>query len=379
MRKLAITALFTFYAFLGLSLQKPIEIFYEKSEQGYIFYAQNKDVVPYMVQLNFKKLLNLEPDDKSKNIERTIPANSSKYKILELVKKEKDKNTSFDFSFIYTVGDFSIKLEDDYAYWLPYKHGKKIRVGQGNNGSGTHRGVNAIDFNLEIGDSIYAARGGVVFDIKEDSNIGGNNPKFEPYGNFIKIYHEDGTVGNYVHLVQNGSLVKIGDRISRGQLIGLSGNTGWSSGPHLHFMVAQNKNFQNITLPVQFLNYKEETFIPQESNSYYAYHPGMPDFEVQNKENFDESMYENKLEASNLKEGIQFDTKRYDDYYLIYVNNGMDTKMNGKLYVTLNNLISTKDLPFTFTVPAKTVMYLLALYPEDNSESFSYKLSGEFK
>ena len=119
--------------------------------------------------------------------------------------------------------------------------------------------------------------------------MGGNDPKFEPYGNFIKIYHGDGTIGSYVHLKRNGSIVEKGDKIEKGQLIGFSGNTGWSSGPHLHFMVAQNKDFQNITLPIKFLNYKQELFIPTESNSYYAYHPGKPDFEVE--ESFKESKF----------------------------------------------------------------------------------------
>jgi murein DD-endopeptidase MepM/ murein hydrolase activator NlpD len=173
--------------------------------------------------------------------------------------------------------------------------------------------------------------------------------------------------------------VEKGDRITEGELIGISGNTGWSSGPHLHFMVTQNKDFHSITLPVKFLNYKEQLFIPQVSNSYYSYHPGKPEFEVQDRENFDESIYEQKFERSELRNEIQFDTKQYDDYILIYVDNGLKNEMSGVLKLELKNLLSTKKLPYSFTVPAKTKMYLLALYPDDNSSSFGYQLSGEFK
>ncbi|RUA33462.1 MAG: hypothetical protein DSY77_10140 [Bacteroidetes bacterium] len=365
-----------FYTSFIFAQQKAIEIHYKKSESGFVFYANNNELVPYTVKINFQKLENLASNSTEKSFIRTIPANTSNQKIIELNKIKDHKGTSFDFNFFYNIGDPSLEIDTDFPYLLPYKHGKRVRVGQGNNGSGTHKGVNAIDFNLNIGDSIYAARSGVVVEVKEDSNVGGNNPKFEPYGNFIKVFHKDGTIGSYVNLMQNGSLVQKGDKIEKGQLIGFSGNTGWSSGPHLHFMVAQNKDFQNITLPVKFLNYKQELFIPRESNSYYAYHPGQADFEVE--DSFEELKFEAELKPSDLNNKIEFETGKYGDYILIYVNNGMKTEMNGVLKLQLKNLISTKKLPYKFTVPAKTKMYLLALRPDDSGESYGYQLSGEF-
>lgn len=377
MKRFLYLLIFLFYSSFLIAQEKPIEIHYKKSDKGFVFYANNNEPVPYTVKINFQKMENLSSVRGNRSFTRTIPANTSNLEVLELMKIKEDKETSFDFNFLYNIGDPSLEIDEDYPYLLPYKHGKRVRVGQGNNGSGTHRGINAIDFNLDIGDSIYAARSGLVIEVKEDSNKGGNDPKFEPYGNFIKVYHNDGTIGSYVHLVQNGSLVKKGDQIEKGQLIGFSGNTGWSSGPHLHFMVSHNKNFQNITLPVKFLNYKEKLFIPVESSNYYAYHPGKPDFEVQ--DSFQESKFEAELKPSDLNNKIEFDTEKYGDYVLIYVDNGMKTEMNGVLKLELNNLISTKKLPYKFTVPAKTKMYLLALSPDDNAESFGYQLSGEFK
>jgi murein DD-endopeptidase MepM/ murein hydrolase activator NlpD len=357
--------------------EKPITIYYEKSDSGFNFYANNQDLVPYTVKINFQKLENLENNSGQKSFVRTIPPQSSGLKVLEMKKLKENKSTSFDFNFLYTIGDPSLKVDENYPYLLPYRHGKRVRVGQGNNGAGTHRGINAIDFNLEVGDSIFAAREGIVIEVKEDSNTGGNAPQFEPYGNFIKVYHDDGTLGSYVHLVKNGSLVERGAKINRGQLIGISGNTGYSSGPHLHFMVAQNRDFQNITLPIKFLNYEKKLFIPVESKSYYAFHPGKPTFEVEDK--FQESVFEAKMEPSSLNNTIEFESKEYGDYVLIYVNNGMKTEMRGILKLQLQNLISTKKLPYEFTVPAKTRMYLLALSPDDSGSSFGYQLSGEFK
>lgn len=357
--------------------EKPISIYYEKADDGFVFYADNIELVPYTVQINFQELKNLASDANKESFVITIPARTSNLRILKLLKKNPDKGTSFDFNFLYAIGDLALAPDEDFPYWLPYKHGKRVRVGQGNNGSGTHRGINAIDFNLDIGDSIYAARSGLVVEVKEDSDIGGNGPKYEPYGNFIKVYHEDGTLGSYVHLVKNGSLVEKGDQINQGQFIGISGNTGWSSGPHLHFMVAQNRDFKNFTLPIKFLNYEEQLFIPLESKSYYAYHPGKPKFDVQDK--FQEAEFEEKLVPSSLENKIEFDSEEYGEYVLIYVDNGMATEMNGILKLQLKNLISTKKLPYKFVVPANTRMYLLALRPDDGAESFGYQLSGEFQ
>ncbi|WP_296620157.1 M23 family metallopeptidase [Marivirga sp.] len=366
-----------FYSNFLLAQQKPIKIFYEKSEEGFFFYANNNEQVPYTVKINFQNLENLKAESDERSFIRTIPAKVTNQKILELKKIKENKGTSFDFNFLYNIGDPSLIVDENYPYLLPYKHGKKARVGQGNNGSGTHRGINAIDFNLEIGDSVFAARDGLVIEVKDGSNEGGDDPKFEPYGNFIKVYHDDGTLGSYVHLVQNGSLVKKGTQIKEGQLIGISGNTGWSSGPHLHFMVAQNIDFQNITMPVKFINYEGKLFIPRESKSYYAYHPGKPEFEVE--DSFQESKFEAEFKPSDLSNEIEFDSEEYGDYVLIYVNNGMNSEMSGVLKLQLKNLISTKKLPYKFTVPAKTKMYLLALSPDDEASSFGYQLSGEFK
>ena len=55
--------------------------------------------------------------------------------------------------------------------------------------------------------------------------------------NFIVILHSDGTTGEYFHLAQGSSVVRAGERVVRGQLIARSGNTGFTTVPHLHFGV----------------------------------------------------------------------------------------------------------------------------------------------
>jgi murein DD-endopeptidase MepM/ murein hydrolase activator NlpD len=128
-------------------------------------------------------------------------------------------------------------------------------VTQGYNGSYSHNGADqyAIDWKMPCGTPVHAARAGVVAKVKVDSSSGGPDRKYENCANYILIRHSDGTLANYAHLAKDGAKVKAGDVVEAGDLIGFSGNTGFTSGPHLHFSVFKTKNGkQRLSIPVQF-------------------------------------------------------------------------------------------------------------------------------
>lgn len=127
--------------------------------------------------------------------------------------------------------------DSSYVYSLPYEPGKTFRVIQGYFSRFSHRERAALDFNMKRGTKIMAARGGVVVRVKEDGDRGGLNKKYRQYGNNIVIQHEDGTRAGYWHLQKDGALVSVGDTVKQGQLIALSGKTGYAALPHLHFLV----------------------------------------------------------------------------------------------------------------------------------------------
>jgi len=129
--------------------------------------------------------------------------------------------------------------DENVFYRLPFEAGRSYRVAQGYNGTRTHEGRDqyAVDFAMRKGTPVCAARAGVVVDLKESSKIGGSDEKFRDKSNYVCILHSDGTVAEYHHLHTDGVLVEIGQRVEAGQRIAISGNTGYSTGPHLHFGV----------------------------------------------------------------------------------------------------------------------------------------------
>jgi murein DD-endopeptidase MepM/ murein hydrolase activator NlpD len=141
---------------------------------------------------------------------------------------------------------------DGSLYVLPYPVGKRYKIIQGFGGKFSHNlksSFHAIDFGTQIGDTITAARSGKVFFVKEDSNEHCRTRDCADKGNKILVIHTDGTIANYVHLDFNGALVDVGDLVTAGQPIGISGMTGFTTTPHLHFVVHKAGS---ETVPVYF-------------------------------------------------------------------------------------------------------------------------------
>lgn len=128
-----------------------------------------------------------------------------------------------------------------YRYALPYRRGLAFAVLQGFHGEFSHRGSNeyAVDFECPVATPVVAARPGVVIAVNASAQGSGTTTEFldERRVNFVLVLHDDGTIGEYMHLSPSGAEVIPGQRVRRGQELALSGNTGFSSTPHLHFQV----------------------------------------------------------------------------------------------------------------------------------------------
>ncbi len=149
------------------------------------------------------------------------------------------------------------RMDEDtsYVYWLPYEHHKSYLLIQGWQSSFSHNGELSLDFKMKPGTAVCAARDGVVIAAREDSDRGGAKSEYMSDGNHVVILHSDGTHAAYWHLQKDGVLVNVGDTVKKGQRIGLSGNTGYSAFPHLHFEVYSTESGYK-TIPTRFYTKK---------------------------------------------------------------------------------------------------------------------------
>lgn len=114
---------------------------------------------------------------------------------------------------------------------------------------------NGIDFGMPIGTPILAAESGTIIAFGDQDNyrVNGKRPCYKAaYGKFIMVKHENNLTSMYAHLSR--WIVNIGDKVEKGQIIGYSGNTGRSTGPHLHFVV-----YATQTIPPATPGYHEGT------------------------------------------------------------------------------------------------------------------------
>ena len=134
---------------------------------------------------------------------------------------------------------------------LPFPDRQVVRIGQGIHGGFSHsdQSVFSVDFPLPEGTPVVAVRAGTVQRAKGDSDHGCADPSCNDDANVIVIDHGDGTLAHYVHLQHEGVFVTEGATVCAGTYIGLTGNTGYTTGPHLHFAVV---DLFHQTLPLRF-------------------------------------------------------------------------------------------------------------------------------
>ncbi len=180
----------------------------------------------------------------------TVPARGSTL-VARIGSAKPSHGGEFQLQLRSVPGDPSARPRDvEYAYPLQTR---ELRIAQGFGGRFSHNDAQnryAVDLTSPIGTTIMAARDGVVMQVESDFDKASlNREKYGGRANFVRIVHDDGTMALYAHLKPEGVLVRVGQRVRRGQTIGLSGNTGFSGGPHLHFVVQVNRGMKLESIP----------------------------------------------------------------------------------------------------------------------------------
>lgn len=275
--KKTITVILLLLSF-GVFAQKEDKIFdvynVRNQEDGSVaVYATNNYLCDESVLIEFTTLKNMQADV-DLPFKGVVPAGVKAYKLFSLTIKDRTKESGLGYVTKYCHGDiFEGKHDDNYVYTIPYQESEQYPIGQAYGGKFSHfmKGkTHAIDFTMDVGTPICAARDGIVLEVKEDSDKRGKTYKYQKYGNFIIIYHRDGSMANYFHIKKNGSKVNVGDKVKAGQIIALSGNTGWSSGPHLHFQVYSfDKDMEVKSIPTKFKQSEGKAIILKKSKEGY--------------------------------------------------------------------------------------------------------------
>ncbi len=236
--------------FTGYS-QENVKVYSEKTTDGFVVYADNPEYCPVTVTVVFKFTnMKLDVNEQSTFL---LKENSKKVLLTTATIDDKFKPSKFGYTYSPSLGDAKqTDYDKDFAYSLPFESGNAFGLHQGYNGTFSHQKVNALDFTMPVGTPVTAIRDGIVVKLIENNVLVCPKKECAKYNNYVIIYHSDGTFAEYTHLKRNGVLVNVGDKVSEGDIIASSGNTGFSSGPHLHLMVYLQKSKERETIPTKF-------------------------------------------------------------------------------------------------------------------------------
>lgn len=229
-----------------------VRLFINAEGNGKAMDVRNDTDVPVEAVLRLTHMVNVSGVGKGV-VRKTVPPRT-RLRLATLRKRQAGYpliyQHAFSYSLVYTPEPGRKGSVAGHAYELPWKGGP-FRISQGAGGDFSHnspKGRYAVDVAMPVGTPIIAARAGTVLKVR--NNQGGRLP--DPAGNFVRILHDDGTHSAYLHLQRGSVAVKPGQQVKAGTLLGKSGNTGRSTGPHLHFVVQKHFGDELLSVPFRF-------------------------------------------------------------------------------------------------------------------------------
>jgi murein DD-endopeptidase MepM/ murein hydrolase activator NlpD len=235
--------------------------------------ATNEYFAPVELALRFETISGLEyphPDDPLRWL---LPPRSA-MPLVRLARLEGAGQPSLEYRYEYLIGDPQAQHRPAEPYRVPFAIWSGHTVSQAYPDMLTHTTPDsryAVDIAMPVGTDVFAARGGIVFDVAAQNFKGGADASNISLANVVRILHDDGTYAIYAHLNWNSIRVRVGDVVERGEYIADSGNTGYSSGPHLHFVVVRNTGMRMQSVPVTFAGANSASIAPATGQVLTAY------------------------------------------------------------------------------------------------------------
>ncbi|MGH8130665.1 MAG: peptidoglycan DD-metalloendopeptidase family protein [Steroidobacteraceae bacterium] len=244
------------------------------SDRQILLIASNELYAPVEVILALDELRNVGYPPPELSLRWVVPARSSA-ELLRLDALEEGGAPGVRYRFVWLPGDPASEHRPERPYRAPFAVANSYTVSQAFPLTITHTTVDsryAVDIAMPIGTDVHAARGGTVVEVSGTNYRGGfDTSRSGADANLVRILHDDGTFAVYAHLNWNTIRVRPGDTVERGQYIADSGNTGFSSGPHLHFAVMRNRNLRMDSLPFVFEGPNGTEIVPQTGLELRAY------------------------------------------------------------------------------------------------------------
>ncbi len=238
------------------------------------FVAHNEFYAPVEVRVEFVEITGVAFPHPDQVLRWVIDPRSDQL-LLNLELLQEVDAPFVEYKFEYMAGDPTASHSANAGYIAPFSAGREFPITQAFPDTMTHQtldSVYAVDIAMPIGTDVLAARGGVVFDVASNNYRGGLDLLRDgDAANIIRVVHDDGTHALYAHLNLNSIRVKPGDRVRAGQYIADSGNTGFTSGPHLHFAVQRNAGLRVESLPVAFKGQNSVSVVPATGDALTAY------------------------------------------------------------------------------------------------------------
>jgi murein DD-endopeptidase MepM/ murein hydrolase activator NlpD len=240
------------------STSYPFSVSAERTASGHDVVARNRGPAPVSVRVTLAATDNARPTQPLPLF--AVVRAHSELVLMGVRPNDPGRGHRFSVQSAFQLGSYHARPDPRATYRLPWADGRSAVVSQAPGGPlTTHNAPDsefAVDFSMPEHTPVVAARDGTVIAIESGNLFGGRDRTLLSMANYVRIAHEDGTIATYAHLSPGGVKVAPGQRVRAGAMIGASGATGYSSGPHLHFAVQrlslQNDGFVVLSVPVRF-------------------------------------------------------------------------------------------------------------------------------
>jgi murein DD-endopeptidase MepM/ murein hydrolase activator NlpD len=232
-------------------------------EQHPKYTIRNDYAGPIEIEVDFAETNNAQATPKFPS--RFIVAPGTSDPLFEIGAVNEGESWSITLKYRYALGKPLDNYKPTEYFFPPIAPDASFPITQAFGGSFSHQDEQnkyAVDIAMPEGTSVYAARSGLVMEVEDDFFKGGVNKAYSNEANSIRILHDDGSMAIYAHMELEKAQVHAGLKVAAGQLIGYSGNTGFTTGPHLHFAVQYNKGMELVSVPFTFINRMGEAETP---------------------------------------------------------------------------------------------------------------------